>query len=145
MVMLCGQRRRLKDDAMPTLHVPNIAIDNVNIGSADIDIAALQTSPNVACNSVLVPGIPREVSMESPQIIRISTNRTANVSQLRKKNRQYQKNLHKKRKTIIKNRQKMKNIMETNTWDTATAEMTGVKKTFIEIIIQNFHRAPQVC
>lgn len=140
MVVQSGQRRRLKDNAMPILHLLNADVaDNASISFTGTGaIAALQSSQNVEANSLFEPG-----NCSEGQQFNIVLNRRESVRQLRNKIRRYQKALHKKRTTI--NKMKKRRAEGTTVWDNITAEMTGVQKTFMEMIVRNFHHAPQVC
>lgn len=141
MVLPSGPRRRLIDNAMPTLHLPNVNIaeDNASTNVTETGaIAALQASEDVGCNSMFEP----DNCSEGQKVINVILNRPENVRQIRGKIRRYQKALYKKKSRIKKlKKQKAANT----TWDNITAEMTGVQKTFFEMISQNFHHAPQVC
>lgn len=92
MIVSYGQKCRLKDDAILTLHLPdtNIVEDSANITSPDIDtITTLHTSHNVRSESDFVPETSREV-------MTINTVRTVNISHLRKKLQRYRKKLYKR-------------------------------------------------
>jgi len=68
MIISYGQRRRLKDDAMPILCLSNIVIDSASTNSFDNGtITALQTSDNVEGDSEFVP-IPSTSTAEVQHI-----------------------------------------------------------------------------
>ncbi|XP_011859438.1 PREDICTED: uncharacterized protein LOC105556933 [Vollenhovia emeryi] len=145
MIVTYGQKRRLKTNAVPTLHLPcaNIIADSDNTSFADVDtIAILPTSDDVGSTSNFEPQTSQQ---EVPQVINIKTVHTVDVCRLRKKVRRYQKTLYKKKRIIRKNQKKKRQAEKINTWETITAELPGIKKTFIEMIFQNFRHAPQVC
>jgi len=68
MIISYGQKRRLKDDAMPILYLSNIVIDSASTNSFDNGtITALQTSDNVEGDSEFVP-IPSTSTAEVQHI-----------------------------------------------------------------------------
>ncbi|XP_071578828.1 uncharacterized protein [Temnothorax nylanderi] len=142
MIVSYGQKRRLKDNAMPTLHLShaNIAVDSAvaSTSSAAID-TALHTSHNVISESDFEPQTSREV-----QPVKINVN-TVHVRHLRQKVQRYRKMLYKRNLVIRKNREKKRHAGSINTWDSITTEISGIQKTFMEMIFQNFRHAPQVC
>ncbi|TGZ50608.1 hypothetical protein DBV15_11883 [Temnothorax longispinosus] len=140
-----GQKRRLKDNAMPTLHFShaNIAVESAvdSTSSAAID-TALHTSHNVTSESDFEPQTSREREVQ-PVKINVNTIQTVNVRHLREKVQWYRKMLCKRNLVIRKNREKKRHAESINTWDSITTEISGVQKTFMEMIFQNFPHAPQ--
>jgi len=65
------------------------------------------------------------------------------ITQLRAKVQRYRKLLYRRNKTIC--RYKKKDVRHCRTWENITANLSGVQKTFFEMMSRNFHHAPEVC
>ncbi|XP_024871199.1 THAP domain-containing protein 2-like, partial [Temnothorax curvispinosus] len=103
MIIPYGQKRRLKDTAMPTLYLScaNIAADIPSTSSADIgSITTLQTSENVEVNSDVAAASAESCEMVQPVQLIVNINKVhmTDVCKLRNKLRRYQKRLYNTKK-----------------------------------------------
>lgn len=123
-----------------TLHLLNTNIAEIDsVTSVDID-TALHTSQNVTIKSNFVPKTSRK-------LMTINTVGTVNIKHLSKKIQRYRKALYKRNLVIRKNRMKKKrekSSAQSNIWNSLTVELSGIQRTIMEMISQNFRHAPQV-
>ncbi|XP_025990326.2 uncharacterized protein LOC113003752 [Solenopsis invicta] len=153
MIKPYGQKRCLKDNAMPILFLnSNIVADGANISFTDNGtIATLQPSDDVEGNSDFVPVASTSTAEEVQLTDKIKyMNITKDIvprriTQLQAKVRRYRKLLSKRNKTISKYKEKEKDIRRRRTWEDVNANLSGVQKTFFEMISRNFSHAPEVC
>lgn len=155
MVKPYGPSRRLKDNAMPTLHLFQVnegnssnILDNLNI-ITPLDISgSLETSESVQSNSDFLPQ-PSDIYGEEhnyvQQVVNVEPVYMPNVHRLRDKLRRIQKQLYKKKRIIRKQRQQIKKEAHKTKWENLTEDLSGMQKTFIEMITANFSSLPQVC
>jgi len=65
------------------------------------------------------------------------------ITQFKAKLQRYRKLLYRRNKTIC--RYKKKDLRYCRTWEDITANLSGVQKTFFEMMSRNFHHASEVC
>lgn len=132
-----GVRRRLKDNAIPTLHLPHVELE---VDNNMINNNLAQISENVQSNSnVMLITKSQECSYIQEieeERINIQTIYTPNVRRLREKLRRYQKLLNKKKRAMIK----LKKKKHGNEWKNHL-----ICRVFLNIIRRNYKSLPQVC
>lgn len=137
-----GVRRRLKDNAIPTLHLPHVELE---IDNNMINNNLAQISENVQSNSnVMLITKSQECSYIQEieeERINIQTIYTPNVRRLREKLRRYQKLLNKKKRAMIK----LKKKKHENEWEDIMEKSSHLQSTFLNIIRRNYKSLPQVC
>lgn len=160
MILSYTQARRLKENAIPTLHLSqpnttaiNILNNDIQISEASLETTSLEvsleaSSEHVQCDSNYVPSINRKVEKNMGAS-------TSKDCYYRHKIRQYQKLLYKKKRIIeLQRREKSRKQQHPRTqgqrhrenmWDDIMTDVTGAERTFIDMIRHNFNYAPQVC
>lgn len=139
MIKPYGPKRCLVDNAMPTLHLPNVSVaaDSISTSSAEIDTtAALESSENVRNDSNFVSTEPRHIN--------VTTVRTANVVKFNNKIRRYRVLLRNKKRVIQRMKQQVLPTTNENTWENITADLPSIQRIFLNMIRKNFKQAPQV-
>ncbi|XP_026829824.1 uncharacterized protein LOC113563032 [Ooceraea biroi] len=142
MIKPYGQKRYLRDHAIPMLHIPNTAADGASTSSTEIGtVAVVESSENAGGNS----NFPTTCGTEHQ--ITITTVPAVDVANLRRKIRRQKKLLYKRKNIINLHRQQKKKKKKTHrsdTWEEATTDLPQTQKLVLDMMYRNFHHASQV-
>ncbi|RLU15753.1 hypothetical protein DMN91_011509 [Ooceraea biroi] len=141
MIKPYGQKRYLRDHAIPMLHIPNTAADGASTSSTEIGtVAVVESSENAGGNS----NFPTTCGTEHQ--ITITTVPAVDVANLRRKIRRQKKLLYKRKNIINLHRQQKKKKKKTHrsdTWEEATTDLPQTQKLVLDMMYRNFHHASQ--
>ncbi|XP_025155833.1 uncharacterized protein LOC112588863 [Harpegnathos saltator] len=133
-----GSRRRLTNNAVPTLHLL-LNFEHVDINVNDNICEHVSVVENVPNNSAFVP-LPINIGEETAR-----KNEEEEIYVLRRNLRTQWKMLHNKNRIIYHQHQRINKLRRGNKWDDITKDMSNVQKTFFQMLTINLKCSPQVC
>lgn len=139
MIMPYASTRRLKENALPTLHI-NIT-DNSVINNHDVSTMALENVEDSSSLVEIIEESQEELHKENKKE-EAKSKTTKKVNRLRLKITRLRKKLHKQKSTA--HRRILKKCSKKNVWNDVTKDLTGARRNFMEMIATNFNCLPQV-
>lgn len=145
MIMSYASTRRLKDDALPTLHLPNnVTDDNSVINDYDVSMENVEENSNVVQlrnEEEQQEQQQKEEEKQQEKQQRRNMKQEAKIMHQRIKVKRLRNKLYEQR---IAHQKSTKKSLKKNAWEDLIHNSSGIKKNFLEMIAANFNSLPQV-